>query len=153
MLDCLGLHLELERIVAEAIRGAHPDPGVPGAAITRSTTQFIAGVCTTESASYTAFKVASSGRYMPYWGGRGNAKQWDDNARGAGIPVDSNPRSGDVGISNNGVYGHSFYVEQVAGDGSIYISDYNQQFDGRYREYWVSAETVRFRGLVFIHFP
>ncbi|OGL29798.1 hypothetical protein A3D14_00260 [Candidatus Saccharibacteria bacterium RIFCSPHIGHO2_02_FULL_47_12] len=111
------------------------------------------GMYNRECVSYTAFKVASSGRYMPYWGGRGNAKQWDDNARGAGIPVDSNPRSGDVGISNNGVYGHSFYVEQVAGDGSIYISDYNQQFDGRYREYWVSAETVRFRGLVFIHFP
>ena len=97
------------------------------------------GMYNRECVSYTAFKVASSGRYMPYWGGRGNAKQWDDNARGAGIPVDSNPRSGDVGISNNGVYGHSFYVEQVAGDGSIYISDYNQQFDGRYREYWVSA--------------
>jgi len=111
------------------------------------------GMYNRECVSYTAFKVAASGRYMPYWGGRGNAKQWDDNARSAGIPVDANPRVGDVGISNSGYYGHSFYVEQVSSDGSIYISDYNQQFDGRYREYWVSADTVRSRGLVFIHFP
>lgn len=110
------------------------------------------GMYNRECVSYTAFKVAASGRYMPYWGGRGNAKQWDDNARSAGIPVDTNPRRGDVGISNNGYYGHSFYVEQVSGDGSIYISDYNQQFDGRYREYWISADTVRARGFVFIHF-
>lgn len=110
------------------------------------------GMYNRECVSYTAFRVAASGRYMPYWGGRGNAKQWDDNARASGIPVDANPRVGDVGISNSGTWGHSFYVEQVSGDGSIYISDYNQQFDGKYREYWISAETVRARGFVFIHF-
>lgn len=110
------------------------------------------GMYNRECVSYTAFKVSASGRYMPYWGGRGNAKQWDDNARAAGIPVSSSPKVGDVGISNSGTYGHSFYVERVSGDGSIYISDYNQQFDGRYREYWVSADTIRARGFVFIHF-
>lgn len=110
------------------------------------------GMYNRECVSYTAFKVANSGRYMPYWGGRGNAKQWDDNARASGIPVDGSPRVGDVAISNAGTYGHSMYVEQVAGDGSIYVSDYNQQFDGKYREYWISAGTVRARGLVFIHF-
>lgn len=110
------------------------------------------GMYNRECVSYTAFKVAASGRHMPYWGGRGNAKQWDDNARATGIPVDSNPRAGDIGISNSGQWGHAFYVEQVSGDGSIYISDYNQQFDGRYREYWISASTVRARGFVFIHF-
>ncbi len=110
------------------------------------------GMYNRECVSYTAFKVANSGRYMPYWGGHGNAKLWDDNARAAGIPVDTNPRAGDVGISNSGTYGHAFYVERVSGDGSIYISDYNQQFDGRYREYWISAETVQSRGFSFIHF-
>lgn len=111
------------------------------------------GMYNRECVSYTAFKVAASGRYMPYWGGRGNANRWDDNARAAGIPVDTNPRVGDVAISNNGYYGHSMYVEAVGDDGAIYISDYNQQWDGKYREYWISGSTVRARGLVFIHFP
>ncbi len=105
-----------------------------------------------ECVSWTAFKVYSSGRYMPYWGGIGNANQWDNNARAAGIPVDSNPRVGDVAVSHGGTYGHVMYVESVAGDGSIYVSDYNQQYDGLYREYWISAETVSKKSLVFIHF-
>ena len=110
------------------------------------------GMYNRECVSYTAWKVWSTGRYMPYWGGRGNAKQWDDNAQQAGIPVDGNPKAGDVAISNSGTYGHSMYVEQVGDDGSIYISDYNQQFDGNYREYWIAGDTARARGLVFIHF-
>lgn len=110
------------------------------------------GMYNRECVSYTAWKVASSGRYMPYWGGRGNANQWDDNARSDGIPVDSQPRVGDVAVSNIGFYGHTMYVEQVSSDGSIYVSDYNQQLDGNYRAYWISGSTVRAKGLVFIHF-
>lgn len=110
------------------------------------------GMYNRECVSWTAYKVAASGRYMPYWGGYGNANQWDDNARAAGIPVDGNPRSGDVAVSNSGTYGHVMYVEDVAGDGSIFVSDYNQQFDGLYRAYWISASTVAARGLVFVHF-
>jgi peptidoglycan DL-endopeptidase CwlO len=112
------------------------------------------GMYNRECVSYTAYRVYASGRFMPAWGyqAKGNAKQWDDNARADGIPVDSNPRSGDVAISNAGAYGHAMYVEATGGDGSIYISDYNQQYDGLYREYWISADTVRSRGLVFIHF-
>ena len=60
------------------------------------------GMYNRECVSWTAFRVALSGRYMPYWGGRGNANQWDDNARAAGIPVDNNPRVGDVAVSNSG---------------------------------------------------
>jgi surface antigen len=110
------------------------------------------GMYNRECVSWTAFKVYSSGRYMPYWGGRGNANQWDDNARAAGIPVDGSPRVGDVAVSNAGRWGHVMYVEAVGGDGSIYVSDYNQQFDGNYREYWISASTVDSKNLVFIHF-
>jgi surface antigen/peptidoglycan hydrolase CwlO-like protein len=112
------------------------------------------GMYNRECVSYTAFRVASSGRYMPAWGslGIGNANQWDDNARAAGIPVDGNPRKGDVAVSNSGSFGHVMYVEQVASDGSIYVSDYNQQYDGRYREYWITAATVSSRALVFVHF-
>jgi peptidoglycan DL-endopeptidase CwlO len=112
------------------------------------------GMYNRECVSYTAFKVAVSGRTMPKWGlsSKGNANQWDDNARAIGIPVDSNPRVGDVAVSNSGFYGHVMYVEAVAADGSIYVSDYNRGFDGKYREYWVNADTVSGRGLVFVHF-
>ncbi len=105
------------------------------------------GMYKRQCVSYTAWKVAASGRHMPHWGGRGNANQWDDNARAAGIPVDGNPRVGDVAVSNSGYYGHVMYVEAVYGDGTIYVSQYNAGWDGRYSEAKVSAA-----GLVFIHF-
>lgn len=105
------------------------------------------GMYNRECVSYTAWKVWKTGRYMPYWGGIGNANQWDDNARNAGIPVDTNPRPGDVAISNRGVYGHAMYVEHVYGDGTIYVSQYNAGLDGNYSEARIAAA-----GLYFIHF-
>lgn len=105
------------------------------------------GMYKRQCVSYTAWKVASSGRHMPYWGGRGNANKWDENARGAGIPVDSRPRVGDVAISNAGAYGHAMYVEAVHGDGTITISQYNADWRGNYSE-----ARRRAAGLAFIHF-
>lgn len=105
------------------------------------------GMYKRQCVSYTAWKVAASGRNMPYWGGRGNANQWDDNARAAGIPTDYNPRVGDVAVSNSGYYGHVMYVEAVYGDGTIYVSQYNASWTGTYSEARISAG-----GLVFIHF-
>jgi peptidoglycan DL-endopeptidase CwlO len=105
------------------------------------------GMYKRECVSYTAWKVASSGRHMPYWGGRGNAKLWDDNARAAGIPVDSTPRVGDVAVSNAGTYGHVMYVEAVHSDGTITVSQYNASWDGKY-----SVAKRSKTGLVFIHF-
>lgn len=106
------------------------------------------GMYNRECVSYTAYKVAASGRHMPYWGGRGNANQWDNNAIKAGIPVDRNPRVGDVAVSNAGYYGHTMYVEHVYGDGRILISQYNGGWDGTYSEAVISTGN-----LVFIHFP
>lgn len=100
-----------------------------------------------ECVSYTAFRVAASGRNMPYWGGIGNANQWDENADRAGIPNDGNPRAGDVAISNRGAYGHAMYVESVNANGTINISQYNASLNGRY-----STNTIDPSGLVFIHF-
>lgn len=111
------------------------------------------GMYNRECVSYTAWKVYSSGRNMPYWGGYGNANQWDDNARAAGIPVDTNPRAGDVAIKNSGTYGHAMYVEKAYADGSIYISQYNQDYQGRYSEAFISAASVKANNLQFIHFP
>lgn len=105
------------------------------------------GMYKRQCVSYTAWKVWKSGRHMPYWGGRGNANQWDDNARRAGIPVDGNPRVGDVAVSNSGYYGHVMYVEAVYGDGTIYVSQYNANWRGTYSE-----ARVPIGNLVFIHF-
>lgn len=104
------------------------------------------GMYNRECVSYTAFRVAASGRYMPYWGGRGNAKQWPGNARAAGIPVDGNPRVGDIAVTSTGPYGHVMYVESVSGS-NITVSQYNFGNNGEY-----SVMTIPAAGLEFIHF-
>ncbi|QQR51782.1 CHAP domain-containing protein [bacterium] len=106
------------------------------------------GMYNRECVSYTAFKVAASGRFMPYWGGRGNAKEWPGNARAAGIPMDfgTNAKPGDVAIDMDGYYGHAMYVEAVSG-GKVYVSQYNYGNNGEY-----STMTIPAGGLYFIHF-
>lgn len=105
------------------------------------------GMYTRECVSYVAWKVANSGRYMPYWGGRGHAKMWPDNARAAGIPTGSAPKVGAAAVMYGGPYGHIMYVEAVNGDGTITVSDYNLGMDGKYRYYNRSAS-----GLTYIYF-
>ena len=106
------------------------------------------GMYNRECVSYTAWKVASTGRNMPYWGGIGNANQWDTNARNAGISVDGTPRPGDVAIAHWGYYGHAMYVESVNANGTINISQYNWDYNGTYSE----AYNFPASGLAFIHF-
>lgn len=114
------------------------------------------GMYNRECVSYTAFKVhqdflaGKDSRDMPYWGGYGNANQWDDNARAAGIPVDNNPTPGSIAISNAGAYGHAMYVEQagtINGQPAVYVSQYNASLNGMYSEGWRYTT-----GLVFLHF-
>lgn len=108
------------------------------------------GMCYRQCVSYAAWKVYKAKGYMPYWGGRGNANQWDDNARAAGIPVDTNPGSGNDGtiaVSNSGTWGHVMYVESVNPNGTINISQYNVSLTGTYSE-----ATISQNGLIFIHF-
>ncbi len=106
------------------------------------------GMYNRECVSYTAFRVAESGRNMPYWGGSGNANQWPGDARAAGIPIDSNPTPGSVAISMRGAFGHAMYVESVNGDGTINISQYNASLDGRYS----TRSNLDPSGLLFLHF-
>lgn len=109
------------------------------------------GMYNRECVSYTAFKVADSGRHMPYWGGVGNARQWPGNARAAGIAVDRNPQPGDVAISTAGYYGHAMYVESVSGR-TVHISQYNFDWSGHYSEMTISADSSSLGALQFIHF-
>lgn len=106
------------------------------------------GMYNRECVSYTAFKVAQSGRHMPNWGNTGpaNAIQWLDRAAADGISYDRNPRVGDVAILPVGYYGHAMYVEKVSG-GQVYISEFNLNWDGKYTERWADASSM-----YYIHF-
>lgn len=106
------------------------------------------GMYSRECVSYTAWKVATTRGHMPYWGGRGNAKQWPGNAVAAGIPVSygSGARVGDVAIFMGGYYGHAMYVERVEGN-EVIVSEFNAQWDGQFSySRWSQSS------LTFIHF-
>lgn len=105
------------------------------------------GLYKRECVSYTAFKVQQAGKRMPYFGGRGNAKQWPSTAQSFGIPTGSEPRPQSVAISYAGPYGHSMWVEEVLGGGKIRVSEYNYNIDGQYTERVISAA-----GLTYIYF-
>lgn len=96
------------------------------------------GMYTRQCVSYAAFKVQQAYGNMPYWGGRGNANEWGNNARAAGIPVSTTPRAGTVGVQYSGSYGHVAWVESVNGDGTLTISQYNANWSGEYSRWSVS---------------
>ena len=108
------------------------------------------GMYNRECVSYTAWKVYQTYGYMPYWGGRGNANQWPGNARAAGIPTGSTPRADSVAVWNVGYYGHVMWVEAVNSDGSLWVSQYNYDYNGHYSEMYVSASMAR--SLTYIYF-
>jgi len=108
------------------------------------------GMYNRECVSYTAWKVYETYGYMPYWGGSGNANQWPGDARAAGIPTGSTPRANSVAIWNVGAFGHAMWVEAVAGDGSLWVSQYNYDYQGHYSEMSVSASMAR--NLTYIYF-
>lgn len=105
------------------------------------------GLFTRECVSYVAWKIHSTGRYVPHFGGAGNANQWPSTAARHGIPSGSTPKAGAAAVMNIGYYGHVMYVESVNGDGTITVSDYNFAWDGLYRNYTRSAS-----GLTYIYF-
>jgi surface antigen len=105
------------------------------------------GLYTRECVSYAAWKVASTGRFVPNFGGRGNANQWPSTAAEYGISSGSTPQAGSVAMWPIGYYGHVMYVEAVNGDGTIVVSDYNLNWDGNYRTYTRTSS-----GLTYIYF-
>ena len=105
------------------------------------------GMYNRECVSYTAWKVASTGRYMPYWGGRGNANEWPASAAADGIATGSTPKVGSVAIMYVGYYGHSMYVEGINGNGTIHVSQFNWGIRGENSELNVNPS-----GLTFIYF-
>lgn len=94
------------------------------------------GMYTRQCVSYAAWKVATTYGNMPYWGGIGNANQWANNARAAGIPTSTVPKAGTVGVQYSGSYGHVAWVESVNSDGTLTISQFNAGWTGTYSR-WI----------------
>ena len=110
------------------------------------------GLYTRECVSYVAWKVASTGRYVPHFGGAGHAKQWPETTARYGIKQGSVPKVGAAAVSTAGEYGHVMYVESVNGDGTITISDYNRGWDGLYRGPDADGSRISASGLIYIYF-
>lgn len=108
------------------------------------------GMYNRECVSYTAWKVYSTYGYMPYWGGNGNANQWPDDARRAGIKVSSTPKAQTVAIWDTGHFGHAMWVEAVNSDGSLWVSQYNYDWTGHYSEMYVKPNMAS--NLQYIYF-
>ncbi len=103
------------------------------------------GMSNRQSVSYTAFKVAESGKNMPKWGytGRGDASYWPTNADNAGIARGTAPQVGSVGVSGN----FTVYVEAVNGD-KIDVSFYNCNNSGAFG-YWNDVPASQFATYIY----
>lgn len=100
--------------------------------------------------SWAAFRVAQVKGYTPAGLSLlGHAKDWPYNTSAT---VNRNPSGGVVVAISQGTYGHVRFVEDVNGDGSIEVSDYNLGGDGVYRRYTLSSADISRIGLQFIHF-
>lgn len=108
------------------------------------------GMFNRECVSYVAWKIAATGKHMPYWGGRGNANQWPSSATADGIPTGSTPRAGAAAVLMSGYYGHVMYVERINGDGTIHVSQFNWLVNGQWGRY--SEMDISAYGLVYIYF-
>lgn len=108
------------------------------------------GMYNRECVSYTAWKVASTGRHMPYWGGHGNANQWPASARADGIATGYTPQVGAVAILMSGYYGHAMYVERINGNGTVHVSQFNWLVNGQWGRY--SEMDIASSGLTYIYF-
>jgi len=93
------------------------------------------GYCTRQCVSYAAWAVERSGRQAPMY--YGNAKNWVYAAPSSWQY--NSPQAGDVGVATGGGFGHVAYVEQVYGNGTMRISQYNAQVSGEYSEATVSV--------------
>ncbi|MCJ1662644.1 CHAP domain-containing protein [Staphylococcus sp. NRL 18/288] len=80
-----------------------------------------------------------------FWG---NASNWANSARNAGLAVDNRPEVGAIFQTSAGYYGHVGVVERVNSDGSVYVSEMN--WNGNFNK--VTNRTIKnTSGYNFIH--
>lgn len=102
------------------------------------------GMYNRECVSYTAWKVYQTYGHMPYWGGYGNANQWPSDAQADGIPTGTTARKNSVAIWYIGGYGHAMWVEDVYGNGTMRVSQFNYDYTGHYSEMTISTANTTF---------
>lgn len=92
-----------------------------------------------ECVSYVGWKAYESYRiYLAY----GNAYDWKWRAESDGYIANRTPEEGSIGWTSYGKYGHVFWVESVNSDGSIDVTDYNWNIDGRFTARTIAAGSV-----------
>ncbi|QXJ24472.1 CHAP domain-containing protein [Actinomadura graeca] len=101
--------------------------------------------------SYTAYRLSANGASKPWAGAIGNASDWDEKARGAGVTVDANPVVGSIAQWDGG-YGHVAYVEVVT---SAYIEisedSYITDAYGYSSRRRIERSAAKFASAEFIH--
>ncbi|HEX2313964.1 MAG TPA: CHAP domain-containing protein [Thermomonospora sp.] len=97
-----------------------------------------------ECTSFVAWRLRRLGvRFHNHYRGVhwGNAKNWDNAARRAGVRVDRRPTVGSVAQWNRGRYGHVAYVAR-GGGGTVLLEEYNRNGGHRYGTRTISARSV-----------
>ena len=108
-----------------------------------------------ECTSYVAWKLSSQGYGVEHFSGAGHAYQWPGTTSGY-TSQGYSPKAGaalvfPAGVNGAAWTGHVMYVEEVRGDGSIRISEYNWDGAGSYSER--SLSPGEYSGGIFISFP
>ena len=110
-----------------------------------------------ECTSYVAWKLSSQGYGVQSFAGQGHAYQWPSTtSTWKGVSQSSTPKDGAAAVfpaNTNGAAwtGHVMYVEQVYGNGTILISEYN--WDGRGSFSTRELSPSEYSGTTFISFP
>lgn len=108
-----------------------------------------------ECVSYVAWRLSAAGKGVRHFGGRGHAFQWPSTVSGY-TQQSRSPSAGaalvfPAGVQGAAWTGHVMYVEQIYGDGSIRISEYNWDGRGSYSERKLTPG--EYAGGIFINFP
>ena len=113
---------------------------------------FYKGQCT----SFAAWAVNSrlgidfSNSYKgQHWG---NAINWDNAARAAGISVSGTPKAGDIAVRNSGSAGHVAFVTKVNANGTVEVDEYNFVHKDAYDHRTASVGSGTNSFDAFIHF-
>ncbi|WP_265445939.1 CHAP domain-containing protein [Flexivirga meconopsidis] len=88
------------------------------------------GFAKDQCTAFAAFRVADRlgiGDFANDWRGQhfGDAGNWDDAARGAGLVVDTQPVVGGIAVNDVHKVGHVAYINKVYDDGSFDVEEYN----------------------------
>ncbi|UIJ35651.1 CHAP domain-containing protein [Allobranchiibius sp. GilTou73] len=87
--------------------------------------------------AFAAYRIASrlhTPKFNNYWKGVhwGDAGNWDNAARAAGVKVDKTPKVGAIAVNDVHKVGHVAYVNKVYSDGSFDVEEYNWNNKLRY---------------------